>query len=47
MAYQTVFYGKNSYRNISFEREAYEHDQDLGYLSKRKLFAWAKLICGM
>ena len=36
------FYGKNSYRNISFEREAYTQDQE--YLSKRKPFAWIKLI---
>jgi len=38
------FYGKNSYRNISFEREAYSHAQNFDYLSKRKPFAWIKLI---
>jgi len=38
------FYGKDSYRNISFEREAYSHDHDQDYLSKRKPFTWIKLI---
>jgi hypothetical protein len=37
-------YGKDSYRNISFEREAYEHDQEYDYLSKINLFAWVKFI---
>jgi len=39
-----LFYGRNSYRNISFEREAYEYDQDTDYLSKRKPFTWIKFI---
>jgi len=30
----------NAYRNISFEREAYTHQRDLGYLEKRRLYAW-------
>jgi hypothetical protein len=38
------FYGKDSYRNISFEREAYSNDWDEGYPIKRKWFAWTKLI---
>lgn len=29
----------NAYRRISFEREAYAHDQDLNYLLTRKRFA--------
>lgn len=33
-----------SYRNISFEREAYENDEDLDYLKNRKLFAFIKYI---
>jgi hypothetical protein len=37
-------YGKNSYRNISFEREAYSHELNDSYPIKRKPFAWAKLI---
>ncbi len=28
-----------AYRAISFEREAYEHERDLGYLARRPLFA--------
>lgn len=32
-----------AYRSISFEREAYEHDADLTYLSHRRHFAeWRK-----
>lgn len=30
-----------AYRNISFEREAYAHENDLNYLKKRKRFAFA------
>ena len=29
-----------AYMNISFEREAYTHGHDLGYLSKRPRYAW-------
>lgn len=28
-----------AYREISFEREAYAHDHDLGYLRRRRLYA--------
>lgn len=37
-------YKKHSeaYRNIIFEREAYKHEMELGYLEKRKLYAWLK-----
>ena len=31
--------GHRAYRNISFEREAYAHGNDLGYLSRRRRFA--------
>ena len=32
-----------AYRNISFEREAYEHEGDYDYLKSRKLFSmWRK-----
>lgn len=35
--------GGNAYRNISFEREAYENEKDLGYLQSRPRFAmWKK-----
>ena len=29
-----------AYRNVSFEREAYCHQDDLNYLRHRKHFAW-------
>ena len=31
-----------AYRNISFEREAYAHGNDLGYLGRRKHYAFIK-----
>lgn len=33
-------HGKDSYRNLSFEREAFSNDDDLTYLANRKRFAW-------
>ena len=34
---------KEAYRSISFEKEAYEHQYDIGYLNKRKHYAmWRK-----
>jgi len=36
--------GKGAYYLIAFEREAYENEFDLNYLSKRKLFAWFKFL---
>lgn len=33
-----------AYRNISFEREAYAHENDMSYLSKRKHFAFLKFL---
>ena len=38
------FYGKKSYYNISFEREAYDNDDNLSYLNTRKKYAWIKRI---
>lgn len=32
------------YRAIVFEREAYDNDQDLDYLDKRKPFAWRRYL---
>jgi hypothetical protein len=29
-----------AYRNIIFEREAYRHECDLGYLKRRKFWGW-------
>ena len=34
----------NAYRNISFEREAYDNQYDLNYLKNRKRFDFAKYI---
>lgn len=33
-------YGKDSYRNLSFEKEAYDNDDYLDYLNKRRPFIW-------
>ncbi|MEI8085101.1 MAG: hypothetical protein WCG93_02675 [Paludibacter sp.] len=33
-----------AYMNISFEREAYQHDIDLNYLKDRKMWAWKRFI---
>lgn len=35
---------KKAYRNISFEREAYACERDMGYLQRRKAFAWAGYV---
>lgn len=41
-----VMYGnrKKAYYNISFEREAYRHGQDLDYLKNRRLYSWLKYL---
>lgn len=36
----------NAYRNISFEKEAYENQDNESYLKERKSFAWAKYLMG-
>jgi len=33
-----------TYINLSFEREAYKHDDNLDYLLHRKWFSWMKYI---
>ena len=35
-----LFKKGNAYRNISFEKEAYDNDEDLAYLDTRKPYAW-------
>lgn len=35
---------KEAYYNISFEREAYTHGHDLGYLPSRRHYAWLKFL---
>jgi len=32
------------YHEISFEKEAYQNDHNLGYLSKRKPYSWIKYL---
>lgn len=39
-----LFFGRNSYRHISFEQEAYENEKDLDYLKSRKRYTWIKKI---
>ena len=42
---RTAYGGHNrSYRNISFEREAYSHDNDFNYLTNRKLWNFIKFL---
>ena len=36
--------GMLAYRNISFEREAYRRENDIGYLKKRPFWAFLKFI---
>ena len=37
-------YGKDAYRNLSFEREAYTNEANPDYLKTRKFWAWFKYI---
>ena len=39
-----LFGSGNAYRNISFEQEAYDNDDDLQYLSTRKPYCWTKYL---
>ena len=41
-----VLYCNNefAYRNISFEQEAYEHENNMDYLKNRKHFYWMKFV---
>lgn len=38
------FKNHDAYRNISFEKEAYENEKDLEYLKARKRYNWFKRI---
>lgn len=38
------FWGKNPYRSISFEKEAYDNQNNFEYLLKRKRFEWFKYV---
>jgi hypothetical protein len=35
----------DAYRFISFEREAYAHQHDASYLSRRRHYAWLAYVC--
>ena len=37
-------YKKRAYVKLSHEQEAYDNDQDLTYLSKRKKYSWFKYL---
>jgi len=37
-------YGGRSYRNLSFEREAYGNDKNIDYLKNRKHYSWFKYL---
>ena len=34
----------SAYRNIGFEREAYDNDMTARYFKRRKLFAWVRYV---
>lgn len=36
--------GYMAYRNISFEREAYQNEEDIHYLKSRKFFSFLKYV---
>ena len=38
--YRLQFNRYTAYRKISFEKEAFEHEEDMNYLKTRKRFAW-------
>lgn len=35
---------KDAYRDISFEEEAYNNENNLGYIKRRKPFAWIQYV---
>ena len=35
-----------AYRNVSFEREAYANESDMGYLGRRNIYSWVKYLKG-
>ena len=39
-----LFCKGNAYRNISLEKEAYEHDHDRSYLKNRKHYNWLRFL---
>lgn len=43
-AIKTLFYGSKAYRNLSFEREAFDNDENLDYIKTRRPYSWVKRI---
>ena len=39
-----LFGGRDAYRRIAFEREAYRHENDKPYLKKRKPYNWVRYL---
>lgn len=39
-----IFYGSGAYKKISFEREAYESQNDNNYLENGDYFCWVKYV---
>lgn len=39
-----LLFKDNAYRNISFEREAYDNQYNLNYLKERKRYNWIKRL---
>lgn len=39
-----LFKKSNAYRNISFEQEAYNNEDNLEYLNNRKHYEWSKYL---
>ena len=37
---------KKAYRSISFEREAYANEKDMGYLGRRRRYSWTGYLKG-
>lgn len=41
---KTLWTGKSGYRQLSFEREANEHERDSNYIPQRKRYSWLKYL---
>ena len=39
-----TFSTNRAYESVSFEQEAYEHEDEIGYNNVRKHFAWVKYV---
>lgn len=41
---KSIILFRHAYRDISFEQEAYYHEEDMEYLKNRKHYAWIKYL---